>query len=228
MTGLHPDVAIRVLKRIRPVFNREWDGDKHSYKYQLKVYERNHDRLEKDRGIKTKTPFKSYYCLPYKDRLSALRGHNLADSTTLAVYDAILSYVDRGNKEGSYVSGWTMVISQVSIAKRAGVNVDCANKTMLKLVEVGLLERKPFNNKYRYRVTIWKDALDRLKNEARQTDKGEPTDSDMDNRELLERFIKEPPPSNVTSMNQKPTKREAGDFDSYFKGKSRRACSFFQ
>ena len=238
LTCLHPDVAIRVLKRISGVFNREWDGDKHSYKYQLKSYERNHDRLEKEGSIKSKTPFESYYCLPYKDRLSSLRKHNLADSTTLAVYDAILSYVDRNNKEGRYISGWTIVISQASIAKRAGVNVDCVNKTILKLLDKELIERKSFGNKYRYRVAIWEDALesvrlkgvehsDRLQTIAGPTVNDQTTDSGIDIKESLESFTRESPPSNVSSTskdhiikNDLGTSKRGSNLDSYLKEKA--------
>ena len=122
--------------------------------------------------------------------------------TPVAIYDSVLSYVDRNHKVDvkgkKYVSGWTIVIGQAAIGRRAGINYTQASRWLNLMVKEGLIERQKIGMKYRYRVVIWRDALKRIGDTivgGRGDDKSDDGDNEASNRELIEKNLEKNPPS---------------------------------
>ena len=204
--GINKTVGMRVLTRMEKegVFERERKsmGWHDTYKYRLNVYKENHNRLEQLGEVGCETPFTAYYCLPYEDRTAALKSAGILKRTSVAIYDSVLSYVDRNHKVyvrgKKYVSGWTIVIGQEAIGRRAGVTYSQTSRWINLMVKEGLIERQKIGMKYRYRVVIWRDALKRIGDtivDDRGDDKSDDGDNDASNRELLEKNLEKNPPS---------------------------------
>ena len=227
--GINKQVGMRVLTRMEKdgVFERERksQGWHDTYKYRLNVYDRNHKRLGQLGEVKCETPFTAYYCLPYEDRTAALKAAGILKRTPVAIYDSVLSYVDRNHrlslKGKKYVSGWTIVIGQESIGRRAGVNYTMASRWLNLMVKEGLIERQKIGAKYRYRVVIWRDALKRIGDtivDDRGDDKSDDNDNDASNREGLEKEDLETkaPPSPPNS----PSNEEWVEISTVLEGKA--------
>ena len=211
--GINRQTGMRILTRMEKegVFERERKsmGWRDTYRFRLNVYNRNHDRLEQLGEVGCETPFTAFYCLPYEDRTAELKSADMLKRTPVAIYDSVLSYVDRNHKVDvrgkKYVSGWTIVIGQAAIGRRAGINYTQASRWLNLMVKEGLIERQKIGMKYRYRVVIWRDALKRIGDtivDDRGDDKSDDSDNDASNRELIEKNLEKSPPSPPNSENE--------------------------
>ena len=166
--GVHPEAALRTLRELSPVLNRE--RYEKSYRYQLKAFERNHDRLERLGEVEGINPFEGACGVPSKLRSDDLRKSDLLHYVPVSLYNTLIGFVDEDETvrmNGSdWLTGWTIPLAQSKLERYAGANRITLIKWLGLFEDKGLIERQRLGQISRYRPLIWVDALASVGNGA--------------------------------------------------------------